>query len=440
MSRVLVVSSDGIAERMAGPAIRCLELSRALSGAGHDVTLAAPEVRSGRDEPFTVASLDRRELRALAGAHDAILIQGWTLERHPVLARSGVPLVVDLYDPFALELLMLLEGRTVTERAQAQAHAMRAMCDQLDAGDFFLCASERQRDYWLGWLDARGRINPRTHDEDPELRTLIDVAPFGLPSAPPERRGPGCRGVMPGVGEHELVLLWAGGVYNWLDPVTLVRAVAASARQHPELRLVFMSATYPDAAMPELRRLGEARTAAGELGVDRRQVLFNEEWVPYERRADWLLDADVGVSAHLEQVESRFSFRTRILDYLWTGLPVLCTRGDTLADEIETRGIGNAVAPGDVDAAAAAISRLAADAGVRAECGRRAREYASSLTWDRAAAPLVAFCAQPRRAADLDAGAALRPTRDRPLSRRWLAARARRLASASPGAGRRVGW
>ena len=27
-------------------------------------------------------------------------------------------------------------------------------------GDFFVCASERQRDYWLGMLAAEGRITP----------------------------------------------------------------------------------------------------------------------------------------------------------------------------------------------------------------------------------------------------------------------------------------
>ena len=159
----------------------------------------------------------------------------------------------------------------------------------------------------------------------------------------------------------------------------------------------------------------------------------------YERRADWLLDADVGVSTHLDHVETRFSFRTRILDYLWAGLPVLCTEGDTLAEEIARREIGVAVRAADVEAAAAAIVRFAGDGAWRADCGRRAADYAATLTWERVAAPLLAFCAEPRRAPDLAGGGALRPTRDRPLSRRWLAARARRLRPAPSGAGRRAG-
>jgi hypothetical protein len=34
------------------------------------------------------------------------------------------------------------------------------------------------------------------------------------------------------------------------------------------------------------------------------------------------------VSTHYEHVETTFAFRTRILDYLWAGLPVVATGGD----------------------------------------------------------------------------------------------------------------
>ena len=54
---------------------------------------------------------------------------------------------------------------------------------QLDHGDFFICASEAQRDFWIGALHSRGRINPLTYADDPTLRRLIDVVPFGLPDA-----------------------------------------------------------------------------------------------------------------------------------------------------------------------------------------------------------------------------------------------------------------
>jgi glycosyltransferase involved in cell wall biosynthesis len=149
--------------------------------------------------------------------------------------------------------------------------------------------------------------------------------------------------------------------------------------------------------------------------------------VDYERRADWLLDADVGVSAHLDHVEARFAFRTRILDYLWAGLPVLCTRGDALADEVERAGLGATVAPGDTEGWVLEIEDLAADPARRSACGERAAELGRGFAWERVAAPLLKYCATPRRAADLAAGGPLQPARDRALSRRRLAALARRV-------------
>lgn len=402
MSRVLVLSGEPVGSAMAGPAIRAHELARVLREAGHEVALETPS--------------DRRAARALAARHDVVVLQGWALERFPGLADAGARLVVDLYDPFALELLMLLEERPLAERTQAQANALRALGDQVRAGDFFLCASERQRDHWLGWLHALGRVNPLTHAADPSLRALIDVVPFGVPGDPPRRSGEGPRARF-GIGDGEVVALWGDGVYDWLDPVTVVRAVNRLDSVH----LVFMSAGHPNPGQPASKVLEAARAEAGE------RVHFHEGWVPYERRADWLLDADVGVSAHLDHVEARFAFRTRILDYLWAGLPVACTRGDALADEVERRELGAVVAPGDVEGWERALSTLAGDPSARAACGERSAVLASTLRWERAAAPLVAFCAAPRRAPDLAAAGPLDPARDSPLSRRSLGALARRL-------------
>ena len=78
---------------------------------------------------------------------------------------------------------------------------------------------------------------------------------------------------------------------------------------------------------------------ARQLRVDSK-VHFNYDWVPYAERARFLLDADLGVSAHFDTVETRFAFRTRLLDYFWVHLPSVVTRGDALGDRIGERGSG----------------------------------------------------------------------------------------------------
>ena len=244
MTRVLVLSNEPLGEVMAGPAIRATELARVLADAGHDVTL--------RD------TVDRPEVRRLAGEAEVVLLQGWVLERVPALADSGARIVVDLYDPFGLELLMLIESEPAARREAAQANALRALHDQLRAGDFFLCASERQRDYWLGWLEALGRVNPRPTVRTPICARLIDVVPFGVPSEPPPapaRLGPARPS---GSARTSFMLLWGGGVYDSFDPVTVVRAVAR-VRAH----LVFMAAGHPNSELPYGAGVGRGARGGG---------------------------------------------------------------------------------------------------------------------------------------------------------------------------------
>ena len=82
-----------------------------------------------------------------------------------------------------------------------------------------------------------------------------------------------------------------------------------------------MGLTHPNPRVPEMRMSIAARKLAADLGLTGQHVFFNSGWVPYDQRANVLLDADVGVSTHLDHAETAYSFRTRLLDYLWAGLP-----------------------------------------------------------------------------------------------------------------------
>ncbi|NPV06355.1 MAG: glycosyltransferase [Anaerolineae bacterium] len=400
MSRVLVVSHDVVGERMAGPAIRAVELSRVLAGC-HDVTLAVPNdcsldtgLRSVRYRPS--------ELESLAVGQDVVLVGGLTLALCPALADTGVPLVVDIYDPFTLENLQLFSGREMPTRLQDSEGLLNALLLQLRRGDFYLCASEKQRDFWLGMLHAAGRLNPYTYDHDRSLRKLVDVVPFGVPEEAPVAREPALKGRHPGIGSDDLVVLWGGGIYDWFDPLTAIRAVSLASEREPRLKLFFMGVRHPNPAVHRMGMVDEAVRLAHSLGLTDKSVFFND-WVPYARRADYLLDADIGISLHLDHLETAYSFRTRILDYLWAGLPIVATSGDSLATAIEQRGMGIVVPPEDPQSVAEALLQMV-DARARQEMGGRAREMALKLTWRRCAEPLLAFCDRPAVAADRRVG------------------------------------
>jgi hypothetical protein len=123
-------------------------------------------------------------------------------------------------------------------------------------------------------------------------------------------------------------------------------------------------------------------------------------WVPYERRQDFLLESEIGVTMHFEHVETAFSFRTRVLDYIWAGLPVVGTEGDEFARWIVERGTGAIVRYEDPDSIAEAVSGLLLDKSRYERSAEAVRMSRSDFTWERARAPLPTYCASPWRAGD----------------------------------------
>jgi len=399
--RVLIVTGDALSERMAGPAIRAWNIAGALA-AEQDVRLVSTNsCRFGEPPPFPVLAVRPRDLREHVDWAQVVILQGWALEQMPALSTDQSTVVVcDLYDPMHFE--VLAQGRDLDQatRRDAVAATVRTLSRQLERGDFFLCASERQRHLWLGHLAALGRFTPALYDADPSARSLLSVVPFGLPDRPPRRTGPGPRGHVEGIGDRDKLVLWAGGVYSWFDPLTLVRAVQALGERHDDVRLLFLGMRHPNPDIPEMGMAHDLRALSDRLGLTDKHVFFNETWVPYDARQNWLLDADCGVTTHFEHVETTFAFRTRVLDYLWAGLPIVTTDGDSFAELVRAENLGVVVPAGDAQALALALERVLYDQAFADACRARIASVRERFTWPAVLAPLVEFCRDPRQAAD----------------------------------------
>jgi glycosyltransferase involved in cell wall biosynthesis len=398
---VLIISQDAVARNMAGPPIRYWEWSAALAHS-LKVTLAVPAAADLEPAGFDLIRYRHTgDLLSLTQSADAVLVSGYLLRRYPFLRSLDCPLIVDLSHSFVLESLQTLQGTGSEGQWEAFNDRWQVLNELLLAGDFFVCNTDRQRDYWLGMLSALGRVNPDTYADDPGLRRLIAVVPFGLPTGPPQKTRTVLKGVYRSIRADDRIIYWGGGIYDWLDPLTLIRAAHQISRHRDDVKVFFAGVRHPNPHVTPMRMLDEALALSRSLGLTDRVVFFND-WVAYDERADYLLEADIGVSLHLDHLETRYAFRTRALDYLWTGLPMVCSQGDALADLVTRQGLGEVVPHQDVDALVEAVINLLAQPNLRGELAPHFARVAQAYTWEATTHPLAEFCLSPRVAPDRD--------------------------------------
>jgi GT2 family glycosyltransferase len=389
-TRILVVSHDIVDVKMAGPGMRYLEIARVLS---HelDVILAIPSesslivpgvrmIRYWEDRPTS--------LQILAENSDVILVSGYMVEKFPFLSNSGARIVVDLYDPFVLENLFYYFDEPLADQERLNNHSIRITNQLANLGDYFICGNERQRDYWMGVLTATGRVNPNNYINDPTLRKLIDIVGIGIPD-----RELITKEFLKG--NHELIpkdariILWGGGIWNWLDPLTLVKAWPRVIVDHPEARLVFLGTRHPNPMVPKHKMAAKTEEIAQEIGEMNKTILFIE-WLSYEDREALLSEADIGVALHPIHLETRYSLRTRVLDYLWAKIPILVTEGDITSEWVRSCNLGIVVPPFDIESVAKGLIELLDQP--RDVWSHSFEPIRASLRWSSVVEPLQKYC------------------------------------------------
>ncbi len=392
MHQLLIISHDIITEKLAGPGMRYLEMARALSrdldvilAIPGETSLLVPELR------FALYRFEQpAEVYKLIEACDVVLISSFILEKFPLVTKSQKQIVVDLYDPTILENLHLYEKEPLGVQEVLNTQVIQFTNRLLQSGDFFICGNERQRDFWLGMLAANGRLTPRAFAKDPTLRLLIEVVGVGMPERKPTGE-PFLRGIHPRIEADSRIVLWGGGIWDWMDPLTLIRAWPQVLKAHPMARLVFLGARHPNPLVPPHAMAQRAQDLAEEIGEKDRSIIFYD-WVSYKQREALLCEADVGVMLHSVHIETRYSIRTRIFDYFWACLPILTTAGDVTSEWVEQYRLGEVVASLDVDDTAQALSRLLEKP--KSTWVQAFAPLQEMFSWTQVVEPLRHFCLQ----------------------------------------------
>jgi glycosyltransferase involved in cell wall biosynthesis len=387
MAKILVFCQDVIGKAMAGPGIRYWEFATALSK-DHDVTLASPNVPDVESKDFKLVSYEHKRIPTILKGYDVIITQLVSPAMGYMARKYGTRIIVDAYDPVLLEALEIYHHETPTKQRNVNKRYWAEMTISLLFADGVICASEKQRDLWIGSLMAMDRIRPDSYARDVSLRQLIDVVPFGLREQNPKKTGPAFRKQY-GIKESDTVLLWAGGIYEWYDTLTLIRAMQLVSKQRDDIKLVFLGLKHPNAGVMESTLTGKTKALSDELGLTDKTVFFNFGWIPYQEWPNYLLETDIGLSNHFDHLETRFSFRTRVIDsYLWGLRPIITTKGDAMADLVAKEQLGRAVNYEDPKDLAKAMVELTDNRDEYQAVQRRMEKLRESYRWSKVVEPI----------------------------------------------------
>ncbi len=403
--RILIITGESVGPQMGETAIRAWELAAVLAREFR-TTLAAPAPVPTDGPGFFIAAIPPASegyaaLTELIRAHDVIVAQTLPLPALPAEEMATKYLVVDLCRPWIVEHLEAHLAKPASAESWL-ARDLIAINGLLAAGDFFLCPAETQRAYWLGALAHTGRLTETVYGRAPDGRALIDVMPYGIPALPPPKRAKVLKGVVPGIGPNDFVALWGGGLWHGLDPLALIHATARLRDVDYPIRAVMLDTpppAAPDGAPAPPSLLDAVRRRSDELDLTGTHVFFPDGPVPYAERAEYLLEADVGISLQQPSLEARFAFRTPILDALWAGIVPVVSDGDAMADLLRSYDAGRIVPPQDDAALAVTLSNLIENPYERRLLAARGHALGQSFVWDAVAQPLVAFCRAPVKGA-----------------------------------------
>lgn len=322
--------------KVEGGGLRCWGLAQGLHANNPELEITVAYHDSYRQPQFTdsyqgiaITTWNISTLAELVSGFDSVVVSYCMGPMSVATAEAVRPdqqLILDCYVPIYVE--MSARDSDDLDREYHAFHGEVGRWSQVLArGDVFLCASEAQRKFYKGVLSAVGRLNPATYGKE-----FIRIVPYGIYRQEPKASE---RPISKLLGNHKNVkkILWFGGIYPWFDLRNLVSAIKQLNQDLPA-KLVIVGAKNPFNSHPDFVRPYEELMEFIEADPELQDLIILQDWVEFEKRADWYLDSDLVVVANKLGEENELAWRTRLVDFMWADLPIITNGGDPLGEEL----------------------------------------------------------------------------------------------------------
>lgn len=286
---------------------------------------------------------------------------------------EDVQLILDAYVPIYIEVSARDSKDINTEYVNYMADIARHN-KVLSRGDYFLYANDAQELMYSGVLSALGVINPHSYRKERLIKT-----PFGIHRTPIDTR------VNPyselGISPNDFVVLWFGGIYPWFRIEEYLDAIKACADK-PDIKFVFVGGKNPFNPNPDFFRQYDIAFDFAKKHKLLDKTVFFVDWVDFQERANWFVHANIIVSLNQPGDENKFSWRTRVMDYVWGEAVTISNGGDPLSEELISKGAAVRLPQLSSEALAEAIMRVKNNKKIVTEAKKSLRDIKETYFWD----------------------------------------------------------
>lgn len=369
-----------------GGGMRAWGLAKGLQTNGFEVTVAVnnsfpQELSSYENVDLVNWGLDDQFAEFL-NTFDAVVVSYCMGDPSVFIAdriNDDVQLILDAYVPIYIEVSARDSKDVETELKNYLADIQR-FNHVLRRGDYFLCANESQKILYLGVLSSLGVINPRSYRQE---RVLI--APFGIHDEPIDNAKNPYSDL--GIKSDDFVVLWFGGLYPWFRVDELLGAIQMLA-PNTSIKFVFVGGKNPFNPNPDFAKQYD-RTVdfAKEHGYTNKSVFFID-WVDFSDRINWYSGADVVISLNQPGEENGFSWRTRVMDFVWGEVPVLTNGGDPLSEALLAKSAAVRLNALSAKSISQAIEELQTNPQKLKKVAENVRSLKPSYYWENILKPL----------------------------------------------------
>lgn len=398
--RVIIFSGlVNVDKNLVGTAVIYKKMADVFLSQHYEVVMVVPELNNLKAEKINFQLYNEENNKKLINSASIIVFGAYPPVKPLIYAYEKEKLIITYL--WSIAPIGSLEFKDFSDKKkQIKLHRYISASYNLSLllSDKIFCRDEGVRKLILGSLISLGRANLENYELDRSFSKLVELAPFGIDNLKPKKTKNLYRSIIPGINNKDFILLWNGGIWNWNDGETLIRAM--DKLKNEDVKLVFQGFKHPGKGKEISDKAQKALKLATKLKLKDKNIFFIEDWLPYKERANFLLEANVGVVSSPNIPEANLFLKTRIYDHLWSELPTILNDCEAFASIIRENNLGLVAKTGSVDSWVINILALKNNKKIVKKIKENIKGYKKEIEWKNTLKPLVDFIKNPEKLRD----------------------------------------